>query len=324
MHMIAWMRKAFANKAGSRSIRFTSILMLVLLSLLMLSLEGCKGVSDGMLNPKGIIAFHERKLLFDTLALMLIVVLPVIVMSLTFVYHYQVSHHIADYEPNWSHNYFLESIWWGVPCAIIFILAVITWKKTHELDPYNSIAGATEPALLVEAIALPWKWLFIYPEQNIATVNYLEIPVGRQVEIWMTTDNVPMSAFFVAQLGSQIYAMAGMRTKLHILANQTGVYHGQNTQYNGAGFSEMHFPVHVVEPEQMNAWVDEIRKNKSHHALSPDEYQRLLVPSIANKPAYYVDAEKNLFEHVMHTYMHTFGPKHPREPQVKIEGNSHA
>ncbi len=108
------------------------------------------------------------------LALMLIVVLPVIVMSFTFVYHYQVSHRVREYRPNWSHSFFLESLWWGIPCVIIFVLAVLTWKKTHELDPFQQITGRTDqPPLQIQVIALPWKWLFIYPQQNIATINYL-------------------------------------------------------------------------------------------------------------------------------------------------------
>src|SRR4029078_3317703 len=122
----------------------------------------------------------------------------------------------------------LESLWWGIPCAIIFVLAILTWKKTHELDPYQRIPGHNQSPMLIQAIALPWKWLFIYPQQGIATVNYLVIPVGVQVEYWLTTDNVPMSAFFLQQLGSQIYAMAGMGTRLHLLANQLGVYDGMN------------------------------------------------------------------------------------------------
>lgn len=277
----------------------------------MMSLTGCKENFTGMLNPKGIVAYHERKLFFDTLALMLIVVLPVIVMSFTFIYHYQVSHKIKDYEPNWSHSYFLESIWWGIPCVIITILAVLTWKKTHELDPYRQIAGVDTPPMLVQAIALPWNWLFIYPEQNIATLNYLEIPVGRQIEFWMTTDNTPMTAFFVPQLGSQVYAMAGMRTRLHLLGNEVGVYDGMNTQYNGNGFSDMHFPVHVVTQDQMTQWVDSVKK--SGKALTASSYHDLLIPAAGSKPEFYASVESGLFNQVINIYMHTYGKEHPRQ-----------
>lgn len=294
----------------------TKLALFIASLILILSLAGCKGLDMGILNPKGIITHRELKLFFDTLALMLIVVLPVIIMSFAFVYHYQVSHRVRDYKPNWSHSYFLETIWWSIPCVIILVLAVLTWKKSHELDPYARIAGINEEPMLVQVIALPWKWLFIYPEQNIATVNYLQIPVGRQVEYWITADNVPMSAFFIPQLGSQIYAMAGMRTRLHLLAEETGTYKGLNTQYNGAGFSDMHFPVHVVSAEAMQPWVDNIKKTA--HPLNDDSYRELLNPSIADKPQFFSSVEPDFFDDVVMTYMHTYSATHPRESSAKF------
>lgn len=288
-----------------------NILLITVGSLMVLSLSGCETQLIGILNPKGIIAYQQRKLFFDTLALMLIVVLPVIIMSITFVYHYQVSHRIRDYKPNWSHNFYLESLWWGIPCVIILILGIMTWKKTHELDPYQPIAGQTQKPMLIQVVALPWKWLFIYPEQNIATVNYLEIPSGQQVEYWITTDNVPMSAFFVPQLGSQIYAMAGMRTRLHLLANEPGVYDGLNTQYNGEGFSDMHFEVHVVEPKVLKQWFADVKK--SSQGLTDSSYHELLTPSIGDKPKLFSSVQKDLFHHIMMTYMSSIGPVHPRQ-----------
>ncbi|HVX00205.1 MAG TPA: hypothetical protein VHA52_07210, partial [Candidatus Babeliaceae bacterium] len=246
--MIAWMRKHFIVDAAQFSNTFKSLSKLLFILIALMALAGCEGHIIGILNPKGIITFEERRLFFDTLALMLIVVLPVIIMSFAFVYHYQVSHRIRDYKPNWSHSYLLETLWWGIPCVIILVLAILTWKKTYELNPYDRIPGYDQEPLLVQAIALPWKWLFIYPKYNIATVNYLVIPKGEQVEYWLTTDNVPMSAFFIPQIGSQIYTMAGMRTRLHLLATHVGIYDGMNTQFNGDGFSNMHFPVYVISP----------------------------------------------------------------------------
>ena len=286
-------------------------LLLAMSCLAIFSLAACKGSNLGLLNPKGFIAYEERKLFFDTLALMLIVVLPVIIMSITFVYHYQVSHRTRDYKPNWGHNFYLEILWWGIPCVIILILGIMTWKKTHELDPYKPINAHNQKPLLIQVIALPWKWLFIYPEQNIATVNYLQIPLDQEVEYWITTDNVPMSAFFIPQLGSQIYAMAGMRTRLHLLANEPGIYDGLNTQYNGEGFSDMHFEVHVVEPKKLQQWFDLVKK--SPNALSETTYNQLLAPSIADKPQLFSGIEKELFDNVIMTYMHSLGKAHPRE-----------
>lgn len=314
--MIARMRKVFNRSDKLTNIGWLAKLLLMVVGIAMiLSVTGCKEHFAGVLNPKGVVTYQERKLLFDTLALMLIVVIPVIIMSFTFVYHYQISHRITDYKPNWSHSLFLEIIWWGIPCVIILILAVVTWKKSHELDPYNRIAGHNEPPMIIEVIALPWKWLFIYPQQGIATVNYLVIPVGQQVEYWMTADNVAMSAFFIPQLGSQIYTMAGMRTRLHLVGNEVGVYEGLNTQYNGNGFSDMHFAVHVVEPAIMQQWVTDMKKNPN--SLSTATYNELLVPSMNEQPKFFAGVDANLFSNVISTYMHTFGNVHPRANIVK-------
>lgn len=302
------------SKCPSLGSIFKLLVMLGLFSTIF-TLIGCQSHNVGMLNPKGIIAYEERKLFFDTLALMLIVVLPVIVMSFTFVYHYQVSHHIKDYKPNWSHSYFLEALWWGIPCVIIVVLAILTWKKTRELDPYARIPGYDTPPMLVQVIALPWKWLFIYPEQNIATLNHLVIPVGQQVEFWITADNVPMSAFFVPQLGSQIYAMAGMRTRLHLLANQPGLYDGLNTQFNGDGFSDMHFTVQVLKPEEMQTWVKQI---KTSPPLTDNAYSQLLRPSIGDQPRSFSGVTNDLFNRVIMIYMHSKGTVHPRGDQFEI------
>jgi cytochrome o ubiquinol oxidase subunit 2 len=316
--MIARMRKVLISACTLKSI--AKVFWMVAGLALMLTLAGCQSHMIGMLNPKGLVAYQERKLFFDTLALMLIVVIPVIIMSLTFIYHYQVSHRTADYKPNWGHSYFLESLWWGIPCVIIGILAVMTWKSSHEMDPYKPIPGHEANVLVVQVIALPWKWLFIYPEQNIATINYLEIPVGQQVQFLITVDNVPMSAFFIPQLGSQIYAMAGMQTQLHLLANEVGIYDGLNTQYNGDGFSDMHFPVHVVSPEEMNTWVDDIKK--SPNSLTTEAYHQLLNPSAGDKSAFYAGIQANLFV-VLHLYMTTVGTVHPRNDQLKYRYQVH-
>lgn len=288
-------------------------LLLATACLIMLNLTGCSEQHIvGMLNPKGLIAAEERRLFFDTLALMLIVVLPVIVMSFTFVYHYQVSHRIRQYKPNWSHSYFLETLWWGIPCIIILVLAILTWKKTYELDPFRRIAGASpNPPLLVQVISLPWKWLFIYPQQNMATVNYLVLPLGQQVEFWMTNDNVPMSAFFIPQLGSQIYTMAGMRTRLHLLATHEGTFDGLNTQYNGPGFSDNHFVVQVMQPDKMQQWMQQIKQ--SSHPLTNASYTELLTPTINSKTEFFSEVQiPNLFDNVIMLYMTSLGTAHPR------------
>ena len=307
-----------AQYVFAKKLVITSLQWLALTTML-ISLTACKQQLSGLLDPKGIIALEERKLFFDTLALMLIVVLPVIVMSFAFLYHYQISHRTRDYKPNWDHSFFLESLWWGIPCIIIVVLAVLTWKKTILLDPYRQIPGQTAAPLVIQVIAVPWKWVFIYPELNIATVNFVEVPVGREVEYQMTADNVPMSAFFIPQLGSQIFAMAGMRTRLHLIASEAGDFVGLNTQFNGDGFSDMHFMVHAVTTDQMDAWVNQIKK--SAQPLTLDAYNALLNPSIADKPKFYSGVVTDLFQQVLMTYMNGSGAVHPRENQLKFHNS---
>jgi cytochrome o ubiquinol oxidase subunit 2 len=301
------MRKAFNI--------FCRYYLIILIGAAAFVLSGCTGNYLGVLNPKGIVAFEERKLLFDTLSLMLIVVIPVIIMSIAFVYHYQVSHRIRDYKPHWSHSHFLETIWWVIPCVIVVILGVITWKKTHELDPYQKIATTNQEIIDIEVIALPWKWLFIYPKQNIATINYLVLPVNQQARFTMTADNSAMCAFFIPQLGSQIYVMAGMRTLLHLVPTEIGIYDGMNTQFNGPGFSDMHFAVHVMDTQQMQHWIETVKKSSTH--LTNDDYIKLLKPSIDSEK-FYANAPKDLFETVLNTYQMTYGNKHPRFDQAQF------
>ena len=191
----------------------------------------------------------------------------------------------------------------------------MTWKKTHELDPYHPIAGHEEKPLLIQAIALPWKWLFVYPEQNVASLNYLEIPIGKQVEYWITADNVPMSAFFIPQLGSQIYAMAGMRTRLHLVATETGVYEGKNTQYNGDGFPWMNFEAHVVTGQEFEQWVAQVKR--ASNPLDDKAYQELVKPSMADKPKLFSSATKDLFDNTIMAYMSDAGSLHPRQNTMK-------
>ncbi len=279
-----------------------------------LSLAGCHSLrGGGILHPEGTVSFEERQLFFDSLALMLIVVIPVFIMSFTFIVRYRAGHKTSDYKPNWGHSVLLETIWWGVPCGIIIILGIMTWTLTHKLDPYRRIDTPGKP-LLIQAVALPWKWLFIYPEQNFATVNYLELPKGRQIEFWLTNDNVPMSAFFIPELGSQIYTMAGMRTRLHLVALKDGNYWGLDTQYNGDGFSDMRFQVKVVEPDELQHWFEKAKQSKEH--LTLQLYQKLIQPSAKDPVRYFSSVAPNLFPQIIMKYKQTTGiPTHWAIPQ---------
>ena len=254
---------------------------------------------SGMIDPKGLIAHQERTLMFDTMALMLIVVMPVIIMSFAFAYRFRASKRRGQYKPEWSHHAILECIWWGVPTIIIVILGVIVWQKSHQLDPYKKIpiSGQVEK---VETVALQWKWLFIYPDEGIATINDLYLPAGKQVEFFISAD-APMSSFGIPQLVGQIYAMAGMRTRLHLYTTHLGVYDGLNTQLNGDGFSFMHFPVHVVEQADFNQWVDGVKASKN--PLTINVYAKLYQPTMDAPAVHYSSVTDDLFNKIMMQYM---------------------
>lgn len=259
----------------------------------------CWADSLGFLNPKGWVSSQERALMFDTAALMLIVVLPVIFMSFAFAYRYKAKKRKGQYQPEWSHSTILEVFWWGIPTIIIVLLGIILWHSTHELDPYRKL-DKPGPVEEVQVVALQWKWMFIYPDEGIATINDLYLPVNKQVQFLITAD-APMSAFNIPQLVGQIFAMAGMRTRLHMYSSHEGVYEGLNTQLNGVGFSFMHFPVHVVSDNEFSSWIEKVRSNGK--PLSFEDYAQLYKPTINPPPEYFSAVPDNLFKKIMMQYM---------------------
>ena len=192
-----------------------------------------------VLEPKGFIGIKERDLIITALLLMLIVVIPVFLFALFFAWKYRESNSKARHAPDWEHNYIAEYCWWGVPFLLIIILGVITWKSSHELNPFRPIQSDVKP-IKIQVVALQWKWLFIYPEQNIATVNYVEFPEKTPINFEITAD-APMNSFWIPQLGGQIYAMPAMRSKLHLIANEEGTFRGCSSNISGKGFAGMVF-----------------------------------------------------------------------------------
>ncbi len=277
----------------SRVIKFLSFLSAVLL------LSACSG-HPSILNPKGVVAFEERRIIFDTAALMLIVVIPVIVMSFVFVSHYRRGRSVDQYIPNWHHSVFLEVLWWGIPIAIVTLIAVITWYSTHQLDPYRRIHYPGK-LLKIKVVALPWKWLFVYDDLGITTVNHLVIPEDKQIELSLTSDNVPMSSFAIPQLASQIYTMAGMQTKLHLIADAPGQLEGFNAQFNGYGFANMRFTVDILSISDFKKWPSSVKANNKN--FDNKRYLSLREPSpFRLKPADYSGTIKHLFKHIIHAY----------------------
>ena len=257
-----------------------------------------------VLNPKGPIADAERGLMIDAFVVMMIVVVPIIVMVFLFALRYRAGRN-ARYEPTWAYSARVDAFVWLVPALIVIAVAVLLWRTTHKLDPYREIAS-DKPALDVQVVAQDWKWLFIYPEQGVASVNQLAIPTGRPVSLRITSDTV-MNSFYVPALAGQIYAMAGMQTRLQILADKPGKFVGRNTQYSGGGFSDQFFEVLATTPAEFDAWV--AKAKQSPDKLDPPTYARLAEKSRLNPVVHYSAVEPRLFDKIIEKYAgpHTHG-----------------
>ncbi len=252
-----------------------------------------------VLNPQGMIGEKERDLLTISTLLMLIVVIPVFVLTFAIVWKYRASNKKAKYSPEWDYDWILESIWWGIPLLIIIVLGIITWKSCHELDPFKPLDTATKP-VKIQVVALRWKWLFIYPEQNIATVNYVQFPEQTPINFEITSD-APMNSFWIPQLGGQVYAMPGMKSKLHLIANAAGEYRGSSANISGKGFSGMIFTAKSCSQDEFDQWVQSVKQ--SPNRLTKDEYNNLVAPTEYNPMASYLLVEEGLFDQIVMKYM---------------------
>jgi cytochrome o ubiquinol oxidase subunit 2 len=251
-----------------------------------------------VLDPKGSIAIKQRALLLHTMWIMLIVVIPVFLLLFAFAWRYRAGHKTAKYTPNWAHSHLAEILWWGIPFIIILLLAVITWESSHELNPYKPLQSEKKP-LKIQVIALDWKWLFLYPEQSIATVNFIQFPVDTPLEFVITAE-APMNSFWIPELGGQIYAMPGMATQLHLIANEEGEFRGNSANFSGKGFAGMTFVAKATSEEAFNDWVQSIQNQSS--TLGLKEYNALAAPSEYNSAAFYVLSEPDLMNHILMKY----------------------
>ncbi|MEC5406132.1 ubiquinol oxidase subunit II [Paraburkholderia sp. MPAMCS5] len=263
---------------------------------LVASLSGCGNLD--VLDPKGSVGVAEKSLISTATMAMLIVVVPVIVMILVFAWRYRASNRNATYAPKWAHSTAIEVVVWTVPTLIILFLGILTWNTTHELDPYRPIESAVKP-IKVEVVALDWKWLFIYPELGVASVNQLAFPVGTPVDFKVTSDSV-MNSFFIPQLGSQIYAMAGMQTQLHLIADHAGDYAGISANFSGKGFSDMKFRALAVSAAQFDAWVEKVKA--SPRRLDMNEYHSVAQPGEKQPVSYFSTVDPKLFNNIIAKY----------------------
>jgi cytochrome o ubiquinol oxidase subunit II len=250
-----------------------------------------------VLNPKGPIADAERGLMIDAFTVMMLVVVPIIVMVFWFAWRYRARGN-ARYEPTWAYSVKVDAVVWLIPALIVIAVAVLLWRSTHHLDPYREIASANPP-LDVQVVAQDWKWLFIYPEQGVASVNQLAIPAGRPISLRITSDTV-MNSFYVPALAGQIYAMAGMQTRLQLLADQPGKFVGRNTQYSGGGFSDQFFEVVAMSQADFDAWV--AKAKQAPGKLDPPTYAKLAERSRLNPIVQYSAVEPKLFDSIIDKY----------------------
>jgi cytochrome o ubiquinol oxidase subunit 2 len=251
--------------------------------------------SQGVLDPRGPIASAQWLLLINSTAIMLVVVIPVILATLGFAWWYRASNLRASRATDEGYEGRIEFVVWSIPALIVILLGGVIWIGSHQLDPRAPIPAKGDP-LRVEVVALDWKWLFIYPDQGIAAVNQLVIPVGTPVNFRLTSATV-MNSFFVPQLGSQIYTMGGMTTHLNLLAAETGEYPGFSANFSGDGFSDMRFIAKAVPAGDFDGWVKEVRGAGSE--LDQGAYAALAKPSKAVPPMTYRSVEPNLFERII-------------------------
>lgn len=260
-------------------------------------LGGCSNMF--LLNPKGPIGDAERFVIIAAVVLMLIVVVPVFVMVVWFPWRYRASNTKAAYMPKWNESTKIDLAMWLVPVAIVTALGILSWSTSHSLDPYKPLDSIVKP-IRIEVVSLDWKWLFIYPDHDIAAVNQLVFPTGVPLSFRVTSDTV-LTSFFIPQLGSQIYAMAGRQSRLHLMADEPGTYAGHNQQFSGRGYADMHFKAVAVSREQFEAWVQNTRQSPDKLDLA--RYEDLEKPEIGYPVTHFSSVTAGLFDHIIHKYL---------------------
>ena len=259
-----------------------------------------------LLQTKGSIADQQRDLMVFATILSGIIVIPVLAMTFFIAWKYRESNQKATYAPEWDGSRKLEAVWWGIPCLIILVLAVVAWQSSHSLDPYKPLA-ATESSknpINIQVVALQWKWLFIYPEQGIATVNYVQFPEDTPVNFSITAD-APMNSFWIPQLGGQVYAMTGMNSKLHLIANQSGSFDDSSANLSGEGFSRMRFTARATSDAEFTSWLASVRG--SSYDLNLQAYAQLAKPTDSIRTKYYASVSSGLYDTVLMKYMSPAG-----------------
>jgi cytochrome o ubiquinol oxidase subunit 2 len=251
---------------------------------------------NGVLEPRGPVGAADRTLLIDSLAIMLVIVVPTIFATVGFAWWFRASNKRARYLPDWSYSGLIEMVVWAIPVMVVLLLGGVAWIGSHLLDPAQPLESKT-PALDVEVVSLDWKWLFIYPKEGVASVNDLVVPAGVPLHFTLTSSSV-MNAFFIPQLGSMIYTMNGMATQLYLQADELGVFRGLSGHYSGEGFSDMHFEVRAVSAGQFVAWVKSTQA-QGGPALDATSYTALSRQSINVPPMTFRSVSPDLFHDIV-------------------------
>jgi cytochrome o ubiquinol oxidase subunit II len=282
------------------------------LAVLLIGAATLGGCSEGVLDPKGPVAAAERLIMLNATGIMLAIVIPTILATLGTAFWFRASNLRAHYMPEFSYSGRLEMLVWAIPIMTIILVGGVAWLSSYDLDPPKPLASAVKP-VRVQVVSLDWKWLFIYPDEGIASVNHLTVPVGTPISFELTSSGV-MNSFFIPQLGGQIYTMAGMTTRLNLLADHAGTYRGMSANYSGAGFSDMYFNVDAVPAERFAQWVAATRT--AGPVLDAQTYVDLTKPSQAVAPFTYRAVAPGLFGGILKA---EFQPNDPS--RVAAEGS---
>lgn len=298
--------------------KLRSIMSVISLVIMTLLLAGCSNEMI-VLDPKGAIGKQQLDLMVISTILCAVIIVPVLILTFVIIWRYrQRPDSKAKYAPNWEHNTKLEIIWWGIPIVIIAILAVITVKYTYELEPSKPIEHEAAP-IVIQVTSLDWKWLFQYPEQNIATVNHLQFPEDVPVRFELTSD-APMNSFWIPQLGGQVYTMSGMAMKLHLIADEPGEYLGMGANFSGREFGKMHFIAKATSQEEFDQWVERVRSTSP--ALTDEGYEQLAEPGLSEEVSF-SSIPEGLFDRIVTKYgEHNHGSDDAQDTATEQDANA--
>ncbi len=288
---------------------FAGIAILTLVLSVML-----RGKDIAVMNPQGYVAQGEFYLIVFTMALLLVIAVPTIALLYYFAWKYRETNETSTYDPKTPHSKRLVFSMWAVPSIFMIILSLVLWPATHKYEPQKPLAEGVKP-LRVQVVAMRWKWLFIYPDHNVATVNFVQIPTNTPVQFELTADETPMSSFWIPHLSGQLYAMTGHINKLNIIAGQPGDYPGSTAEINGSGFAGMRFTARASSQQEFNDWVLEVQKNPT--SLTAIEYDKLLKPSEKVPVRLYSKPDADLYDKMLMKY----AGSHDHQPEKYEAGH---